>query len=41
MATVLRFLDKNSFVREHFFELVHVSDTTTLTLKKMHIFCIV
>ena len=34
MAIVLRFVDKAGFVREHFFDLVHVSDTTSLTLKK-------
>jgi hypothetical protein len=33
IAIVLRFLNKVSFVREHFFELVHVLDITTLTLK--------
>jgi hypothetical protein len=34
MAIVLRFVDKNGFVRERFFGLVHVSDTAALTLKK-------
>ena len=34
MAIVLRFFDNNSFVRELFFGLVHVSDTAALTLKK-------
>jgi hypothetical protein len=34
IAIVLRFVNKNGFVRESFFELVHVSDTTTLTLQK-------
>ncbi|XP_059458258.1 uncharacterized protein LOC132187841 [Corylus avellana] len=34
MAIVLRFVDKNSFVRKRFFGLVHVSDTVALTLKK-------
>ncbi|XP_059434367.1 uncharacterized protein LOC132167413 [Corylus avellana] len=34
MAIVLRFVDKNGFVRERFFGLVHVSDTVALTLKK-------
>ena len=33
MAIVLRFVDKARFVREHFFDLVHVSDTISLTLK--------
>ncbi|XP_059446498.1 uncharacterized protein LOC132178053 [Corylus avellana] len=35
MAIVLRFVDKNGFVRERFFGLVHVSDTAALTLKKV------
>ncbi|XP_025702776.1 uncharacterized protein LOC107488348 [Arachis duranensis] len=34
MAIVLRFVDVDGFVRERFFDLVHVSDTTALTLKK-------
>ena len=34
MVIVLRFVDKNGFVRERFFGLVHVSDTAALTLKK-------
>ena len=34
MAIVLRFVDNNSFVRERFFGLVHVSDIAALTLKK-------
>jgi hypothetical protein len=34
MAVVLRFVDKDGFVRECFFEVVHVSDTVALTLKK-------
>jgi ribosomal protein L22 len=34
MSIVLRFVDKNGFVRERFFGLVHVSDTAALTLKK-------
>jgi hypothetical protein len=37
MVIVLRFVDKNDFVRKRFFELVHVSDTTTLTLKNVYI----
>jgi cyanate lyase len=41
MAIVLRFVDKNGFVREYFFGLVHVSDTAALTLKKRYIFCII
>ncbi|XP_016192481.1 zinc finger MYM-type protein 1-like [Arachis ipaensis] len=34
MAIVLRFVDVDGFVRERFFDLVHVSDTSALTLKK-------
>jgi hypothetical protein len=34
MAVVLRFVDKDGFVRERFFGVVHVSDTVALTLKK-------
>ncbi|XP_059451085.1 uncharacterized protein LOC132181870 [Corylus avellana] len=34
MAIVLRFVDKNGFVRERFFGLVQVSDTVALILKK-------
>ena len=33
MAIVLRFVDQDGFVRERFFNLVHVKDTTSLTLK--------
>jgi hypothetical protein len=33
MAIVLRFVDKDGFVRERFFGLVHVPDTVALTLK--------
>ena len=33
MAIVLRFVDKDGFVRERFFGLVHVSNTASLTLK--------
>ena len=33
MAIVLRFVDKEGYVQERFFDLIHVSDTTTLTLK--------
>jgi hypothetical protein len=35
MAVVLRFVDKDGFVREHFFRVVHVFDTVALTLKKV------
>ncbi|KAF8393747.1 hypothetical protein HHK36_019945 [Tetracentron sinense] len=34
MALVLRFVDKDGFLREQFFDIVHVSDTMALTLKK-------
>jgi hypothetical protein len=34
MAIILRFVDKDSFIRERFFYIVHVKDTTALTLKK-------
>ncbi|KAL0011211.1 hypothetical protein SO802_006319 [Lithocarpus litseifolius] len=34
MAIILRFVDKNSFIKEHFFHVVHVRDTTALTLNK-------
>ncbi|XP_034920185.2 uncharacterized protein [Populus alba] len=34
MAIVLRFVDIQGFVRECFFSIVHVSDTTSSTLKK-------
>nr|KYP50112.1 Zinc finger MYM-type protein 1 [Cajanus cajan] len=33
MALILRFVDKNGFIQERFFDIVHVKDTTTLTLK--------
>ena len=33
MAIVLRFVDKDGFVRERFFDIVHVLDTTSTTLK--------
>ncbi|XP_074347137.1 uncharacterized protein LOC141685964 [Apium graveolens] len=33
MAIVVRFVDKSGFVRERFLDLVHVKDTTFLTLK--------
>ncbi|XP_021803993.1 zinc finger MYM-type protein 1-like, partial [Prunus avium] len=34
MAIVLRFVDKDGFVRERFFEIVRVEDTSSLTLKQ-------
>jgi len=33
MAIVLRFVDKYGFIQERFFDLVHVKDTSALTLK--------
>ena len=33
MAIVIRFVDKDGFVRKRFFGVVHVPDTTALTLK--------
>ena len=34
MAIILRFVDKNGFIKERFFHVVHVRDTIVLTLKK-------
>jgi hypothetical protein len=34
MAIILRFIDKDGFLKERFFHIVHVRDTTALTLKK-------
>ena len=34
MAIVLRFVDKERFIRERFFDLIHVQETTSSTLKK-------
>ncbi|XP_028082128.1 zinc finger MYM-type protein 1-like [Camellia sinensis] len=34
MSIVLRFVDKDGFIKEHFFDIVHVSDTTSATLKE-------
>ena len=34
MAIILRFFDKNGFIKERFFHVVHVRDTIVLTLKK-------
>ncbi|XP_075665956.1 uncharacterized protein LOC142635730 [Castanea sativa] len=34
MTIILRFVDKNGFLKERFFHVVHVRDTTALTLKK-------
>jgi hypothetical protein len=33
MAIILRFVDEDSFIREIFFYIVYVKDTTALTLK--------
>ena len=33
MSVVLRFVDKHGCVQERFFDLIHVSDTCSLTLK--------
>jgi len=33
MALVLRFAGKNSFIQEQFFDIVHVKDITTISLK--------
>lgn len=33
MAIILRFVDKNGFIRERFFHIMHVKDTMALTLK--------
>jgi hypothetical protein len=34
MALVIRFVDRNGFIRERFLDIVHVKDTTASTLKK-------
>ncbi|XP_029149696.1 uncharacterized protein [Arachis hypogaea] len=34
MALVLRFVDIHGFIQEHFLDLIHVKDTTSLTLKQ-------
>ncbi|XP_074580896.1 uncharacterized protein LOC141837381 [Curcuma longa] len=34
MCIILRFVDREGFVRERFFDIVHVKDTKALTLKK-------
>ena len=34
MTIVLRFIDKDGNIKERFFDIVHVKDTTTATLKK-------
>ena len=33
LPSFLRFVDKEGFIKEHFFHIVHVRDTTALTLK--------
>jgi Domain of unknown function (DUF4371) len=34
MAIVLGFVDKEGFIKEHFLDLVHVKNTTAVTLKE-------
>jgi hypothetical protein len=34
MAIILRFVDEDGFIRERFFHIVHVANTTAATLKK-------
>jgi hypothetical protein len=34
MTIILRFVDKDGFIRERFFHVVHANDTTATTLKK-------
>ena len=34
MAIVLRFVNRNGFIQERFFDVVHVLDTTTSTVKR-------
>jgi hypothetical protein len=34
MTLVIRFVDRSGFIRENFFNIVHVKDTTTSTLKR-------
>ncbi|XP_061953623.1 uncharacterized protein LOC133676067 [Populus nigra] len=34
MALVIKFVDRSGFIRERFLDIVHVKDTTALTLKK-------
>ena len=33
MAIILRFVDKDGFIKERFFHTIHAKDTTPLTLK--------
>ena len=35
MAIVLRFVNKEGLIKERFLDLIHVSDTTALTLKEL------
>ncbi|KAL5752142.1 hypothetical protein ACOSQ2_022649 [Xanthoceras sorbifolium] len=37
MTLILRFVDKEDFIREHFLDIVHVKDTMTITLKKTYV----
>ena len=41
MTIVLRFVNKDDFVRKCFFGVVHVSNTVALTLKKRDIFFVI
>jgi hypothetical protein len=34
MAIILKFVDKDGFIRERFFDIIHVKDTIASTLKK-------
>ena len=37
-SLVLRFIDKDGYVQERFFELIYVEDTIASTLKKMYLY---
>ena len=37
MTLVLRFVDKDDFIRERFFDLAHVKDTSALTLRDKYV----
>ena len=39
MAITLHFIDKNGFIGEHFFHVVHIKDIMTLTLKQKSVQC--
>lgn len=34
MTVFIRFVDKNGYIRERFLDMIHVSDTTSSTLKQ-------